>query len=113
MKCRSIPVSALLSGDRSKCKGTRIFTEFVLQFPDFIEFDDLNGKIITRHSIERAFRVWDITTYKLCYVLKHEHLIEFKICNGIILLMFESVRGAIPMTVINAHTGSPIMNIGY
>lgn len=89
MKCRSIPLEDLKSGDRLKLKGRKIFEQFVLQYPDFIEFDDLNGKIVTRHSREMAYRIWNISNYDLCYVLKHEFLHEFKICNGIMLLIFD------------------------
>jgi len=61
----------------------------VLKYPDFIEFDDLNKKIVTMHSEEGALRVWDIIDYKLLYVLTHEDMVEFKICNGVILLILE------------------------
>jgi hypothetical protein len=69
--------------------GQRVFGSFVLKYPDFIEFDDLNKKIVTMHSEEGALRVWDILDYKLLYVLSHEDMVEFKICNGVILLILE------------------------
>lgn len=46
-------------------RGTRLFKDFVLRWPDFIEFDELNGKIITKHSAEEAYRVWSLSTYQL------------------------------------------------
>lgn len=76
MKCRSIPISEIKMGET---KGTKVFKDHILQYPDFIEFDDLNQKIVTRHSREGAFRVWDIKTYRLLYVLSHENMDEFKI----------------------------------
>jgi len=50
-----------------------------LKWPDFIEFDELNSKIVTKHSEEGAYRVWSLATYELLYVLTHEYLAEFKI----------------------------------
>ena len=46
---------------------------------DFIEFDELNSKIVTKHTEESAYRIWSLETYELLYVLKHEYLAEFKI----------------------------------
>jgi len=51
----------LLSG--KNVKGTKLFKDFCLRYPDFIEFDELNAKIITKHSIEDAYRVWSLATY--------------------------------------------------
>lgn len=56
-----------------------MFGNYVLRTPDFIEFDDLNGKAITKHSGEGAFRVWDLETYKLLYPIFHENIFDFKI----------------------------------
>eukprot|EP00347_Sterkiella_histriomuscorum_P015915 403355201 len=110
MKCRSLPVSELQKGDN---KGTKLFTKFVLKWPDFIEFDELNSKIVTKHSEEGAYRVWSLQTYEMLYVLTHEFLAEFKICNGVMLLLFNPVGNSIPMIIMNVHTGEPMMNIAY
>jgi hypothetical protein len=64
-----------------------VFKDFILKYPDFIEFDDLNKKIVTMHSDESVLRVWDIKNYSLMYVVQNERLDEFKICNGVILLI--------------------------
>ena len=58
-----------------------------MKFPDFIEFDDLNKKVVTMHSEESALRVWDITNYTLLYVIQNDKIDEFKICDGIILIV--------------------------
>jgi hypothetical protein len=90
LKCRSVPIPALeqafsakartISITGQKCddpaaadvdlllssklvKGTKLFKDFCLRYPDFIEFDELNAKIITKHSVEDAYRVWSLQTY--------------------------------------------------
>ncbi len=57
MKCRSLSFKALIDRDIEK-HTKKLFQSFVLKWPDFIEFDELNGKIVTKHSEEKAFRVW-------------------------------------------------------
>ena len=79
MKCRSLPIKAI-SGEVSMKEASRkLFGSFLLKWPDFIEFDELNAKIVTKHSEERAFRVWSLIDYSLAYVIQHESLTEFKI----------------------------------
>jgi hypothetical protein len=46
-------------------KGKKLFKDYTLRWPDFIEFDELNCKIITKHSAEEAYRVWSLATYDL------------------------------------------------
>lgn len=58
----------------------------MLKWPDFIEFDELNGKIVTKHTDEHAFRVWSLQTYNLLYVLHNESLTEFKIWYSLLAL---------------------------
>lgn len=62
-----------------KNRGKKLFSNFVLKWPDFIEFDELNSKIVTKHTDEGAYRVWSLQTYEMLYVLTHEFLAEFKI----------------------------------
>lgn len=49
MKCRYIDIGQLKQKE-GDTKGVSIFTDFVLEYPDFIEFDDLNGVIVTKHD---------------------------------------------------------------
>ena len=92
-------------------KGTKLFKDFCLRYPDFIEFDELNAKIITKHSVEDAYRVWSLQTYQLQYVLKDEKIAEFKICHGVMLLLYALEENCVPMSLINVHTGIPLMRI--
>jgi hypothetical protein len=64
---------------QGQTKGKRLFKNFVLIYPDFIEFDELNGKIITKHSEHKMYRIWSLDTYEMLYKLEHDHLCEFKV----------------------------------
>jgi hypothetical protein len=46
-------------------RGLKLFKDFTLRWPDFVEFDELNGKIITKHSLEDSYRVWCLKSYDL------------------------------------------------
>ena len=60
-------------------QGVPVFNQFVLEYPDFIECDDLNGKIVTKHTKDKVFRVWNMADYSLCYVIQQPDCEEFKI----------------------------------
>ena len=78
-----------------------------------MEVDDLNRKVVTKHSVDQCFRVWDLGTYEMLYVLRNKYLYEFKICNGVMLLMFDQINNNMPMTILNVHTGKPIKDFYY
>ena len=94
-------------------KGLKLFKDFCLRYPDFIEFDELNAKIITKHSLEDAYRVWSLATYQLQYVLKDDKIAEFKICHGVMLLLYVIEANCVPMALINVHTGRVLMKISF
>lgn len=110
MQCRSVSLEDLRAGNTI---GRKLFRNFTLQYPDFVEVDDLNWKVVTKHTQDKSFRVWDLGTYEMLYVLRHEHLFEFKICNGVMLLMFEYIDNLMPMSILDVNTGKPIMNFSF
>lgn len=65
------------------------------------------------HSDECSLRVWDIQNYTLLYVLSHEELAEFKICNGVIMLILEKQGAKLPMRIHNVHTGVLLHEVNY
>ena len=76
MKCRQIAIDDI---SQDRIEGTPLFTQYTLEYPDFIEFDDLNGVIVTSHHAESVYRVWSMTTLSLMYVMSNPDITEFKI----------------------------------
>ena len=63
--------------------------------------------------MEDAYRVWSLSTYKLQYVLKDDKIAEFKICHGVMLLLYVIEANCVPMALINVHTGKILMKISF
>lgn len=81
---------------------------------DWIEFDRVNGKIITRHNTENILRFWDLATYMLCYeVTTDGRYREIFICNGVfgILEDYNSGFTGLQATFYLANCGLPIRKI--
>jgi rRNA maturation protein Rpf1 len=58
----------------------------------------------------------------MLYVLRHDFLFEFKICHGVMLLIYEYINreegnqpqnSVMPMSIINVHNGKPIRTVFY
>lgn len=49
----------------------------------------------------------------MLYVLRHENMFEFKICNGVMMLMFDYLGNLMPMTMLDVHNGKPITNFTF
>ena len=85
MLCRAIKIDDLIE---RRVQGVRVFPQYVLEYPDFIEFDEMNQVLVTKHHSDGIFRVWNMSDFKLLHVLKHPNLHEFKICCGLMILIF-------------------------
>jgi hypothetical protein len=98
---------------KAELKGMKLFSDFVLRWPDFVEFDELNGKIITKHSCEDSYRIWCLQSYSLQFVIKEQNVAEFKICNGVMLLLHNYENDQVPMTLIKVSTGEELMKFKF
>ena len=57
--------------------------------------------------------MWSLQTYQLQYVLKDDKIAEFKICHGVMLLLYVIEANCVPMALINVHTGKVLMKISF
>lgn len=129
LKCRSVPLRLIQQAFekvtsysnpsqsfflmKKEFKGQKLFSDFVLRWPDFVEFDELNGKIITKHSLEDSYRIWCLSSYTLQFVIKEQNVAEFKICNGVMLLLHNYENDQVPMTLIKVKTGEELMKFKF
>ncbi len=65
----------------------RLFKEFVFEYPDYIEFDDLNEIIVTKHTKEQCYRVWEMTSYALHIVITDPGVQDIRVCKGQLVLL--------------------------
>ena len=59
LHCRSNPLSQLRAGVTST--GTALFTSESLRWPGFVEFDDVNGKVVTYSADVSMYKVWQMS----------------------------------------------------
>jgi hypothetical protein len=94
LKCRSTLLKDVLAASPSL--SIPLFESESLKWPGFVEFDDVNGKVLTYSATDRVYKIWELQNYSILYALSNQNIQEIKISPGIMLLIFNrSASGVI------------------
>jgi len=104
LRCRSIPMDAIARGQPED--SIPIFTSECLSWPGFVEFDDVNGKVLTFSANDRSYTVWDLTTYQSLYRIACRSIAEIKVSPGVMLLIYQRVGSHVPLQFVDIETGA-------
>lgn len=89
-------------------RGSPLFDSESLKYPGFVEFDDVNKKVLTHSAQHRVYKVWDLSNYDLCYTLREQDISEIKISPGIMLLIFPKQESHVRLKIICIETGEEL-----
>lgn len=105
LRCRSTPIEYVRRGLASA--GFPLFESESLSYPGFVEFDDVNGKVLTFSAADTVYKVWDLANYQLLFTLADPNICEIKISPGIMLLIhnMNRQRSFIPLKILSIETG--------
>ena len=92
--CRSTPLSAItanppLSIPHFTFACTPILTSESLQYPGFVEFDDLNQVILSYNHHLHEYKVWRMSDYHCIQQVTDTNVREVKTCPGLLMLIRE------------------------
>lgn len=90
LHCRSIPLAQLRQGKFDI--SNPLFTSETLKWPGFVEFDDVNGCVLTFAASESTYKVWDLTDYSLLYTITDPGVQEIKMSPGFMLILHQEVQ---------------------
>eukprot|EP00736_Rhodelphis_marinus_P004162 Rmarinus@m.4567 len=112
LRCKSIPMEYIRRKQPSE--ALPLFEGESLQHPGFVEFDDVNAKVLTFSAdVDRVYKVWDLVNYKLLYKISDRNIREIKISPGIMLLIYERSRGSIPLRLLSMEDGSVLKDFHH
>jgi len=111
LKCRTTPLQYIARGKFDA--GYVLFETESLRWPGFVEFDDVNGKVLTYSAIDKYYKVWDLTNYTLMYSFADEDIHEIKISPGIMLLVYNRTASHIPMKILSIETGEVLKSFQH
>lgn len=104
LKCRSIKIEYIRRGKPDA--GFALFESESLKWPGFVEFDDVNGKVLTYSAQDSIYKVFDLKNYTMLYSISDKHVHEIKISPGIMLLIFSRASGHIPLKILCIEDGT-------
>ena len=116
LKCRSVPMKCVLSNEPRK--GVEILASESLYWPGFVEFDDVNSKILTFSAKNNVYKIWSLKDYKFMYEMENKDVQEVKISPGIMLVVHAMREGeveatGIPLKVLNIETGKLVKSFEH
>lgn len=105
LHCRSTPLAHVRKGKLDSSE--LVFESESLRWPGFVEFDDVNGKVLTFSAEHRNYKVWDLKTYEHLYTIHDDRVFEVKISPGIMLLIHTRAdsNSHIPLRIVDIESG--------
>lgn len=111
LRCRSTPIEYISRGQPDG--GFAIFADECLKWPGFVEFDEVNAKVLTYSAHDHAYRVWGMRNYECLYTLPDEDVTEIKISPGIMLLIHQRQGGFVPLQIVSIDDGSVLKSFSH
>jgi WD40 repeat protein len=113
LKCRSTRLEYMR---RAKPDGGYpLFESESLCWPGFVEFDDVNGKVLTYSAQDKAYKIWDLHNYRPLYTIEDADIHEIKISPGIMLVIYHKKpdQNSIPLFIRSIETGEILKKFSH
>ena len=79
--------SNVMIGPIKRIRKKAMFNKYVFEQPDYIEFDDINKIIVTKHTKEGCYRIWNIEDDDPFLVIKDPFVYDIRICKDHLALI--------------------------
>ncbi|CAH1430738.1 unnamed protein product [Lactuca virosa] len=104
LKCRTTRIEYIRRGQPDA--GFGLFESESLKWPGFVEFDDVNGKVLTFSAQDSIYKVFDLKNYTMLYSISDKNVQEIKISPGIMLLIYNKASGHVPLKILSIEDGT-------
>ncbi|KAJ4850020.1 hypothetical protein Tsubulata_014055 [Turnera subulata] len=127
LKCRSTRIEYIRRGKPEN--GFALFESESLKWPGFVEFDDVNGKVLTYSAQDVVYKVFDLKNYTMLYSITDRNVQEIKIrrfftCSlssfllffdspGIMLLIFTKTSSHVPLQILSIEDGTVLKSFNH
>ncbi|KAI3911490.1 hypothetical protein MKW98_010377 [Papaver atlanticum] len=111
LKCRSTRIEDIQRGKPDA--GFALFESESLKWPGFVEFDDVNGKVLTYSALNNIYKVFDLKNYTMLYSIADENVQEIKFSPGIMLLIFRRFATHVPIKILSIEDGTVLKSFNH
>ncbi|XP_074568543.1 uncharacterized protein LOC141825065 isoform X2 [Curcuma longa] len=111
LKCRTTPIEYIRRNQLDA--GYPLFETESLKWPGFVEFDDVNGKVLTYSAQDGIYKVFDLKNYSFLYSICDKEIQEIKISPGIMLLIYQRTLSHVPLTILSIEDGKVLKSFSH
>ncbi|CAM0949838.1 unnamed protein product [Alopecurus aequalis] len=111
LKCRTTPIEYIRRNQLDA--GFPLFETESLKWPGFVEFDDVNGKVLTYSAQDGIYKVFDLKNYSFLYSIPDTNVQEIKISPGIMLLIYDRTPSYVPLKILSIEDGKPLKSFRH
>ncbi|KAI3994045.1 hypothetical protein MKX01_012302 [Papaver californicum] len=111
LKCRTTRIEYIRRGKPDA--GFALFESESLKWPGFVEFDDVNGKVLTYSAQDSIYKVFDLKNYTMLYSISDKNVQEIKISPGIMLLIFTRAGSHVPLKILSIEDGTVLKSFNH
>nr|XP_043613291.1 uncharacterized protein LOC122585237 [Erigeron canadensis] len=111
LKCRTTRIEYIRRGQPDA--GFALFETESLKWPGFVEFDDVNGKVLTFSAQDSIYKVFDLKNYTMLYSISDKNVQEIKISPGIMLLIYNKASSHVPLKIVSIEDGTILKSFNH
>ncbi|KAL2317554.1 hypothetical protein Fmac_031430 [Flemingia macrophylla] len=111
LKCRSTRIEYIRRVKPDA--GFALFESESLKWPGFVEFDDVNGKVLTYSAQDSIYKVFDLKNYTMLYSISDKNVQEIKISPGIMLLIYAKSSSHVPLKILSIEDGTVLKSFNH
>ncbi|KAL3653375.1 hypothetical protein CASFOL_003056 [Castilleja foliolosa] len=111
LKCRTSRIEYIRRGKPDA--GFPLFESESFKWPGFVEFDDVNGKVLTYSAQDSIYKVFDLKNYTMLYSISDKNVQEIKISPGIMLLILTKAHGGVPLKILSIEDGTVLKSFSH
>ncbi|XP_074557970.1 uncharacterized protein LOC141813869 isoform X2 [Curcuma longa] len=111
LKCRTTSIGYIRRNQLDA--GYPLFETESLKWPGFVEFDDVNGKVLTYSAQDGIYKVFDLKNYSFLYSICDKEIQEIKISPGIMLLIYQRTLSHVPLTILSIEDGKVLKSFNH
>ncbi|OIW15311.1 hypothetical protein TanjilG_10751 [Lupinus angustifolius] len=111
LTCRSIGIEYIRRGQPDAAFA--LFESESLKWPGFVEFDNVNAKVLTYSAQDSVYKVFDLKNYTMLYSISDKNVQEIKISPGIMLLIFSKASSHVPLKILSIEDGTVLKSFNH
>ncbi|KAK1399714.1 WD40/YVTN repeat-like-containing domain containing protein [Heracleum sosnowskyi] len=93
--------------------GFLLFESESIKWPSYVEFNDLNAKLLTYSAQDRIYKVFELRNYNILYSISGEDVQDIKMSPGLMLLIYTIAGSHVPLKILSIADGSVVKSFNH